>query len=66
VPSTVGVPKEIKDQEGRVALQPDGAAELSHHGHRVLIEKDAGLASGFKNEEYERAGAEVVASKQLF
>ena len=63
MPRTIGIPKEIKDKEGRVALQPDGAAELTHHGHQVLVEKDAGLASGFKDEEYERVGAEVAPSK---
>jgi len=64
MPMTIGVPKEIKDQEGRVALQPDGAAELTHHGHSVLIEKGAGEASGFADEEYLQAGARIEEDKK--
>ena len=40
--SVVGVPKEIKDMEGRVSMQPDGVAELVHHGHEVVVEAGAG------------------------
>src|SRR3712207_194269 len=58
----VGVPREIKDQEGRVSMQPDGVVELVHHGHEVIVESGAGLGSGFSNEEYEKAGARVVGS----
>src|ERR687890_896293 len=58
----VGIPKEIKDQEGRVSMQPDGVVELVHHGHEVLVESGAGLGSGFSDEEYEEAGARVVPS----
>jgi alanine dehydrogenase len=58
----VGVPKEIKDLEGRVSMQPDGVMELVHHGHEVVVESGAGLGSGFSDEEYERAGARVVGS----
>ncbi|CAN5642555.1 alanine dehydrogenase [soil metagenome] len=56
----IGVPKEVKDSERRVSVQPDGAAELVHHGHRVLVESGAGAGAGFSNEEYEVAGAEIV------
>jgi alanine dehydrogenase len=56
----VGVPKEIKDQEGRVSMQPDGVAELVHHGHEVVVEAGAGLGAGFRDEEYEEAGARLV------
>ena len=56
----VGVPKEIKDKEYRVALPPGGAESLIHAGHRVLVERGAGVGSGFADEEYERAGARVV------
>jgi alanine dehydrogenase len=56
----VGVPREIKDQEGRVSMQPDGVAELVHHGHEVIVETGAGLGAGFEDEEYEKAGARVV------
>src|SRR5215203_5010712 len=56
----VGVPREIKDQEGRVSMQPDGVVELVHHGHEVIVESGAGLGAGFDDEEYEKAGAKVV------
>jgi len=58
----VGVPKEIKDMEGRVSMQPDGVAELLHHGHEVVVESGAGLGAGFTDEEYEEAGARLVGS----
>src|ERR671916_601703 len=58
----VGVPREIKDQEGRVSMQPDGVVELVHHDHEVVVESGAGLGSGFSDEEYEAAGARVVGS----
>ena len=60
--SVVGVPAEIKDNENRVALQPDGAAELVHAGHEVLVQAGAGLGSRFADEEFAAAGATVVAS----
>jgi alanine dehydrogenase len=56
----VGVPREIKDQEGRVSMQPDGVAELVHHGHEVIVESGAGLGAGFEDGEYEKAGARFV------
>jgi alanine dehydrogenase len=56
----VGVPTEVKDNEDRVALQPDGAAELVHHGHRVLVQAGAGAGSRFSDAEFAAAGAEVV------
>src|ERR687895_1765653 len=58
----VGVPREIKDQEGRVSMQPDGVFELVHHDHEVVVESGAGRGSGFSDEEYEAAGAQVVGS----
>ena len=58
--SVVGVPKEIKDNEGRVAVQPDGVAELAYHGRRVVVQSGAGRGSGFTDQEYRAAGAEVV------
>ena len=57
----VGVPKEVKDNEYRVGLLPAGVRELIHHGHKVLVEADAGLAIGFDNSSYEAIGAEIVA-----
>ena len=56
----IGVPKEIKEQEQRVALLPSAAAELVRRGHSVLVEKNAGVGSGYADEEYTRAGAEIV------
>ena len=61
-PLVVGVPKEIKDSENRVAVQPDGVAELVYHGHRVLVETEAGTGSRFSDAEYAAAGAEVLDS----
>ena len=58
----VGVPKEIKDNENRVSVVPDGVAELVHHGHTVLVESGAGSGSRFSDEEYTAAGATVVAT----
>jgi alanine dehydrogenase len=57
----VGVPKEVKDNEYRVGLLPAGVRELIHHGHKVLVEADAGLAIGFDNSSYEAIGAKIVA-----
>ncbi|MBT9249110.1 alanine dehydrogenase [Bacillus halotolerans] len=63
----IGVPKEIKNNENRVALTPGGVSQLVSNGHRVLVESDAGLGSGFENEAYESAGAEIIADpKQVW
>jgi alanine dehydrogenase len=56
----IGVAKEIKPQEYRVALTPAGARELVQHGHEVLVEASAGAGSAFPDEAYERAGASIV------
>lgn len=56
----VGVPKEIKPQENRVALQPGGVLLLKRNGHEVLIEKSAGVGSGFTDEDYTSAGATII------
>ncbi|WP_420448193.1 alanine dehydrogenase [Candidatus Palauibacter sp.] len=56
----VGVPKEIKTDENRVALIPAGATALVAAGHKVYVERDAGLGSGFPNDRYVSAGAEVL------
>ncbi|HSY43460.1 MAG TPA: alanine dehydrogenase, partial [Candidatus Acidoferrum sp.] len=58
----IGVPKEIKEQEYRVALLPSGAYQLTKHGHEVIVERGAGAGSGFPDAEYERAGAKLVDS----
>ncbi|MCU0915590.1 MAG: alanine dehydrogenase [Planctomycetes bacterium] len=60
----VGVPKEIKKDEYRVGLLPVGAQLLTQDGHTVLIEKDAGLASGFDDQQYALVGAEIVATAE--
>lgn len=57
--STVGVPKEIKTDERRVALTPDGVTELVRRGATVTIESDAGAGAGFSNDEYQAAGAAI-------
>ncbi len=56
----IGVPKEIKPQENRVAVQPGGAMQLIKHGHTVFVEKGAGLGSGFTDDLYTDAGAEIL------
>jgi alanine dehydrogenase len=58
--TVIGVPKEVKDNERRVSMQPDGVTELVHHGHEVVVEAGAGIGAGFENEEYESCGARVV------
>ena len=56
----IGVAREIKLQEHRVALTPAGARELVQRGHDVLVEEGAGLGSAFPDDAYERAGAAIV------
>jgi alanine dehydrogenase len=56
----VGVPTEVKDNEFRVALTPEGTRELTHAGHRVLVQDGAGNGSNIPQDRYERAGAEIV------
>jgi alanine dehydrogenase len=56
----IGVPKEIKNNENRVALTPAGVVSFIKAGHRVLVEKNAGIGSGFANEDYASAGAEII------
>ncbi len=56
----IGVPKEIKTAEKRVAVTPQGVDALVSHHHRVLVEKGAGQGSGFSDQEYQGAGADLV------
>jgi alanine dehydrogenase len=56
----IGVPKEIKEQEQRVALLPSAAGQLVRREHSVLVEKSAGIGSGYPDKEYVKAGAEIV------
>lgn len=58
----IGVPKEIKNNESRVAMTPAGVLELYRAGHQVLIEDDAGYMSGFSNASYKEAGAKILPS----
>jgi len=56
----VGVPKEVKTHEYRVAITPSGAHELVKHGHQVFVEAEAGIGSSIPDEEFARAGAEIL------
>jgi len=56
----IGVPKEIKNNENRVAVTPAGVIELSKNGHQVYVQSTAGLGSGFTDEQYEEAGATIL------
>ncbi len=60
----IGIPKEIKDNEYRVAIVPSGVRELKEAGHRVLVETNAGAGSSIDDSEYKAAGAEITASAQ--
>lgn len=60
----IGVPKEIKNNENRVALTPAGAQELVRRGHTVYVQKTAGVGSGFTDEEYAGAGAKLLPTPQ--
>lgn len=59
---TVGVPREIKDQEYRVSMTPGGVRQLVEAGHRVVVETSAGEGSGFSDSDYRSAGAVIVPS----
>jgi alanine dehydrogenase len=58
----IGVPREVKNNEYRVALTPSGVTAFVHAGHRVLVESMSGIESGFQDEEYRATGAEIVAT----
>ncbi|MFT9849911.1 alanine dehydrogenase [Aneurinibacillus sp. REN35] len=58
----IGVPKEIKNNENRVAMTPASVASLVQAGHQVLVENEAGIGSGFTNDEYTKEGAKIVAT----
>ena len=60
----IGIPKEIKVEEHRVALPPSGARELVNRGHTVFVERGAGAGSGFLDDEYARAGATMIESAE--
>jgi len=60
----IGVPKEIKTREGRVAMTPAGVRTLVQHGHQVSVEKGAGLGSGIADSAFEQAGARMLEQAQ--
>jgi alanine dehydrogenase len=60
----IGVPKEIKTSENRVGLVESGVKALVREGHKVIVEKDAGLGSGISNALYEKAGATIIDTKK--
>ena len=60
----IGVPKEIKNHEYRIGLTPSGARELIANGHKVMVQRDGGKSIGLTNEQYEKAGAEIVDSAE--
>jgi len=62
----IGVPKEIKTEEYRVGLTPETAKEYIAHGHKVMVEKDAGYGSGFSDEDYALVGCNVTDKRVLF
>ena len=62
----VGVPKEIKTLENRVAMTPGGVESLTKRGHEVLVERGAGLGSGLTDAEYEAAGAKMVSADEAW
>ncbi len=62
----IGVPREIKSGETRVALVPAGVRALLHDGHRVIVETGAGLASGISDADYREAGATVAPADEVF
>ncbi|MDY6771706.1 MAG: alanine dehydrogenase [Candidatus Nanohaloarchaea archaeon] len=62
----IGVPKERKDEEHRVALTPDGVETLVSDGHDVIVEQDAGTGAGFSDQDYRDAGADIVDQDQAW
>ncbi len=58
----VGVPREVKTDEHRVAITPDGVVEMTHRGVRVLVETNAGIGSGISDDDYRGSGATIVAT----
>ena len=56
----IGIPKEIKNNENRVGMTPSGVSELAKHGHTVYVQQSAGINSGFSDNEYIAAGAQLL------
>ena len=62
----IALPKETKVGEKRIALVPEHVKKLIDAGHRVLIEKDAGIGAGFSDQEYARVGAQIVSAEEIY
>ncbi|MGD8956024.1 MAG: alanine dehydrogenase [Chromatiaceae bacterium] len=62
----IGLVKETKDKENRVGLTPDGVQRLAQQGHQVSVERGAGLGSGFADQAYAKAGADIVTTRQAW
>jgi len=62
----VGIIKEIKDKENRVAVTPEGVKKFADNGHEVFVEENAGNGSGFANGEYKKAGAKIVSVEEAW
>jgi len=62
----IAVVKEIKDKENRVALTPEGAKKLADSGNTIFVEENAGVNSGFSDEEYKNSGAEIVDTEKAW
>jgi alanine dehydrogenase len=62
----IGIPKEIKTDEKRVAITPSGVAALRSHGHRVLVERGAGLGSGITDHDFRQAGAAITSAREVW
>lgn len=62
----IGIPKEIKNNECRVAITPSGVMTLIKHGHSVVVERKAGMGSGFSDDEYAQAGATLVSAEKAW
>ena len=60
----IGVPKESSFQENRIAITPSAVSLLTHNGHKIIIESEAGNQANFSNEEYSKSGAKIVFSKE--
>jgi alanine dehydrogenase len=60
----IGLPKEIKNNENRVGLTPTAVKTLVKHGHKVFVQKGAGIGSGFSDKEFISAGAKIVPTAQ--
>lgn len=58
----IGLPKEIKNNENRVGLTPQAVSKLVKAGHKVFVQKSAGVGSGFSDAEYVKAGAKIVST----